>query len=219
MNIIDQYNDYKKYVALYYPKSHMVEANEKDLYKEIITKIFKSISLLELFSSHEKVQQNTKELIEELQMYFIRFLYVLPLNDYYFVDTLLRAISESILRIVYSIIFVSEELINIKKIKYREMWHEKIKKSDIFDEFRISLSNINNIYGKKSRTVHSDQEQYSNKITYMIDLMSLEPQIKIKNMNSESNILYKFLLEDLKKMLKIDERSITLQQKLILKNM
>ncbi|WP_121615190.1 hypothetical protein [Virgibacillus halodenitrificans] len=217
MKIENEYESYIQYVSNFYPKSSMVSSSNVHKYKNIIHYSFKTIYLLDLYYHYQGTSIKSKSLLMELKMSFVRFLYVLPINDYFFIETILRAISENVLRVVYNIIYPDKGIEEIKKLSYRNLWQNGIKKSNVFSENNTTLSNINNIYRQKSDTIHSSRYNYENQIDYMIDLMIEDSQMSLKQLESDIMHLYQFILHEMKIFLDVNEQDLTLQQINVLK--
>lgn len=216
MDIKREYEKYLLFVETYYPKSSINEENNKLKLKEIIFAILKTINSLETYSYINKFPPNARHLIADLKMYFLRLLYILPVNDYYFIEALLRSISENLLRIVYSEAFPKEKIERIKKLQYRDLWKNGIKKTAIFTFYKSALSNVNNIYQQKSDTIHTNQSNYKNEIDYLVNLMIEGSQIKTKQLRSDVRTLSNFVIVDTRTLFDIKEQDLTLQQKVVL---
>lgn|GEM_PF-6464402 len=213
----DEYTSYLNFVEEHYPFSSMVKANSENKFREIVTNSLKAIKILEVCNSHEQIHEDIKILTDDLKMYLLRLLYILPTNDYFFVDTLLSSISENLLRIAYKIAFPTESVESIKKLNHKKIWKEGIKTNAIYKDHNEILTGINRIFGDKSSTVHSTQKDYDNQVDYLINLMRKETKMSLRKLNSDIKVVYNFLSHDLLSLLHINETNLTLQQSIVLK--
>ena len=219
MVIHKEYNDYLKFVENNYPNSSLNRVTEKNKFRIIIINSLKVIRLLDLYFHNDQIKEDLKELTDDVKMQCIRLIYALPINDYFFIDTVIRSISENILRVVYQIAFPENNIESTKKYNHRTLWDNGIKTSELFDSHKEALSGINRIFGNKSLTVHSYSRHYDNQVNYLIDLMINETQISIKQLNSDIRTIYEFLINDLFILLELDKEEMTLSQSLSLKEL
>lgn len=101
MTGFELYNDYKAFVRRNYPltilaKNGLDNDDMKALYRILVKIIFHLKILIIQNSQHAE----TSHYLKEIEQLFFKILLIIPLNDKYLIDTILRAISESELRLI-----------------------------------------------------------------------------------------------------------------------
>src|SRR5699024_965595 len=119
MSISEDYEKYLEFVQEYYPKSSMNYSIQSDVFKKIIFTILKTIKLWDLYDDIDEIHSEYRNMMQDLKMYLIRLLYILPTNDYFFIDSLMRSMSENVLRILYSILFPRASAESVATLSYR----------------------------------------------------------------------------------------------------
>lgn len=199
---------YEEFIKQHYPESSVNIYGDR--FTLIIKQSFNNISMLRVYYECDHLDEITKSFLQDAQYYFVKLLYIMPLNDQFLADSIIRAISETFLKITYTSFLGYRD--DIKKIRYRKLWEEGIKTTTQYKEHHTSLSNINNMFRTKSDTLHSKFIDYSTEADYMTEKMVSINNDLVNNLESTLNQLNFFLLEDLKQILNIDEKNFTLHQ-------
>lgn len=212
MDLKSEYKSYLEFMENYFPRSSMSKQAKVEKIKEIIHFNFKAIKVLDIYFHIDSIDIDTKKLINDLRFYFMRLLYILPTNDYFFIDVVLRAMSENLLRIVYISTHENLTYNDVISCNYRKLWKEGIKTTNAFQIYNHSLSNVNRIFGSKSSTIHSSQNEYDNQIKYLVNIMENDTVISIKQLKSDIKSMFDFLYSDLFSILNLRSTDLTMQQ-------
>lgn len=219
MDLTKEYESYLKFTKNFFPGSSILKANQIDKFKNIIQINLKSIKLLDTYFHVDYIRDDTKRLINDLRFFYMRLLYALPMNDYFFIDVILRSMSENLLRIVY--ISTNENLTytDVISCNYRKLWKDGIKRTHVFQTYKDNLSNINRIFSSKSLTIHNSQNEYDNHIEHLVNLMSDDTIISIEQLKSDIKAMFEFLYNDLFNILSLNHNHLTMQQSLAFKSL
>ncbi|TBX40795.1 hypothetical protein EUZ87_10420 [Lactiplantibacillus paraplantarum] len=101
MKKTELYSSYKSFIKNNYPTTFLAKPDEhSNDAAQLYICIYKIIFQLKLMRNKYGIENERKHYIQEIEQLFLKVLLVLPLNDKYLLDTLLRSISESELRLI-----------------------------------------------------------------------------------------------------------------------
>lgn len=180
MNVLEnEFNDYKKYILAQFPNS-VLNTDINDYKKEIIL-IFKSIKFIEILISEES-DKNKRDLLNDLYHLYFKLLYILPVNDNYFISLSFRGLSEAILRF-YLLQYDSDlPMEKLRRESYRHLW-EKVKKTTNYKHLKLSVDQLNTTFGQNSNIIHN-KEPSTDIIYFLNQIMCGETRIKKNTLNS-----------------------------------
>jgi len=143
---------------------------------------------ISFFDKQEYVMSNFLNLLKEYRVYLSRILLLVPLNDKYLIDSLVRLLVEKLYRIIYGSHHLHLEESSIRK-------HERFKMSERLDSFDVKDKSIlDTLYTDYSKLIHHTDSTQSdllnftqlskidvNLIKYIIKVVELLNSIYIKN--------------------------------------
>lgn len=219
MDLKDEYQRYLRFIKNMYPRSSLLKEGQLNKFSNIIHINLKAIKLLNTYFEIDCIDQDTKLLINDLRFYFMRLLYILPTNDFYFIDVILRTMSENILRIIYVTTHEGTSYDNIITFSHRQLWNNGIKCTETYHTYKEAISSLNRIYGTKSSTVHSSQNKYDNTINYLVNLMEKDTIISVRQLSSDVEAMFNFLYKELFNIFELQTTNLTLHQSVSLQSL
>lgn len=143
---------------------------------------------ISFFDKQEYMASNFLNLLKEYRVYLSRILLLVPLNDKYLIDALVRLLVEKLYRIIYGSHHSQLEESSIRK-------HERFKMSDRLDSFDVKDKDIlDTLYTDYSKLIHHTTSTQSdllnftqlakldaNLIEYIIEIVELLNSIYTKN--------------------------------------
>ncbi|MCT2347606.1 hypothetical protein M4D71_26015 [Niallia taxi] len=180
--ICTSFGEYKKYVEEYYPKSEFSCTK----YRKIIMKVFSLIEVTDVFIDYLK-DTNYTVYLSQIRHQFLLMLYNLPNYNNFFISSLQRSISESLLRM--TIVSVGHEIDNSAKMPFFRI-QEKLKVTDEYklneNKFKNACDSLFSYFGANSKIMHNNPSNKQNSVSY-IKGFNVAPN------DSESEMITKFL--------------------------
>lgn len=196
-----------------FPKSYWNSHNGKTKKIIFFKNINKSIELLKLLNGLKQTSENAKDLILDSVNYLKRILYCAPINDKIIYSSIMRGLSESLLRIAYSSIFPTESSDKIRLLKYRDL-NESINNNALISTImNKETKKILDFYGKYSNELHNKSKDSSNEIRFLSDILSNKSGINPDKVSSDSQSILDFCQKVLFFIFKIDDKSLSYSDK------
>ncbi|WHP40568.1 hypothetical protein QIX46_18775 [Lysinibacillus boronitolerans] len=143
---------------------------------------------ISFFDKEEYTTSNFLNLLKEYRVYLSRILLLVPLNDKYLIDALVRLLVEKLYRVIYGSHHSHLEESSIRK-------HERFKMSERLDSFDVKNKDIlDTLYTDYSKLIHHTTSTQSdllnftqlakldtNLVEYIIEIVKLLNFIYIKN--------------------------------------
>lgn len=147
-----EYQRYFSFVSTSYPKSSWGQSkNERKIYKNISN----SIETLNIYISISKKQKIKPELLLDLKVLLKHYLFLLPLKNPIAYPSTMRAIAETMMKIMYSSIYVNEDLDTVRSLSYKKL-AEAVDSSVILKSvLRNTTMEIKAKYGNSSVSIHA----------------------------------------------------------------
>lgn len=180
---------YLDFIEENYPK-YLQKLNSED--KEKLEKLFLLLNdvyvTIAFFDKEEYTTSNFLNLLKEYRVYLSRILLLVPLNDKYLIDALVRLLVEKLYRVIYGIHHPHLQESSIRK-------HERFKMSERLDSFDVKNKDIlDTLYTDYSKLIHHTTSTQSdllnftqlakrdtNLIEYIIGIVELLNSIYIKD--------------------------------------
>lgn len=169
----------------YFKRLHPKDIENLEQLFLLLNDVYVTISF---FDKQEYMRSNFLNLLKEYRVYLSRILLLVPLNDKYLIDSLVRLLVEKLYRIIYGSHHAHLEESSIRK-------HERYKMSERLDSFDVKDKDIlDNMYLDYSKLIHHTTSTQSdllnftqlakldtNIIEYSIKIVELLNSIYIKN--------------------------------------
>lgn len=217
-SIENEVSSYKVFLKQNFPRSFMTK--RFDRHRKNIEKIFQCVYMVSCIQDYSIAEDSNENLLNEyknnLYIELIHLLYVLPIGDDYFISSIFRLISETILKIFYiraSAVQVSETEIN--NISHQDLWEKKIKNTDKYKEkiYNNEIIQINNMFNTNSEIMHSKKEGSVASSTYLEQFMSTGIALKKSKLNRQVNLINKFIVDKFFLLFSLNYDYMTMAQK------
>lgn len=147
-----EYNSYFSFVSTSYPKSSWGQSkNERKIFKNISY----SIETLDIYISISKKQKIKSELLLDLKVLLKHYLFLLPLKNPIAYPSTMRAIAETMMKIMYSSIHVNEDLDTIRSLSYKKLAEAVDSSMTLKSVLRNSTLETKQKYGNSSVSIHA----------------------------------------------------------------
>src|SRR5699024_11084016 len=142
-----------------------------------IHKLFQCIYMIECLKDCTLSSYNNsllQEYLENLSLQLMHFLYILPTGDDFFISSIIRLISETLLKIFY--LSSAEKPIDkkdIDTIAHQDLWEKKIKVTNNYSNINYNniIIEINNVFNKNSENMHAKNTSKLMSATYLEQFM------------------------------------------------
>lgn len=175
-----------------FPNSYWNSDIKRNKKIDFFININKSIELLMLIKGINLISDNSKDLMSDCENYLKRVLYCAPINDKMIYSSVMRGLSESLLRTVYSSIFPEETCNKIRSIQYRSL-NDEIRGHPILSTIMSTeVNKILNFYGIYSNDIHNKKGSNSNNIRFLSDILTSQSGINPDKLSSDSQSILEF---------------------------
>ncbi|MFP8915276.1 hypothetical protein ACLI5Y_00480 [Enterococcus innesii] len=163
MNLTSEVAKYLDFVVKNYPECTLstliIEDDEKfNDYFSVIRNSLQILYLLELYEDHEKISITSQFFIFKIRKSYTRFIYLYPLNEFYSIESILRQVSENVLRFCLTIHNKDKCIDDVKEMKYRNLWEDNLKKGDLYSHKNNILNYFNTQFRISSDYLHDKKE-------------------------------------------------------------
>lgn len=207
-----KYNNYLNFIRTNYPKSGWGNSKKEKL---IYMSITNSNTLLDIYSSITKKNNIDLNLLIDLNVLLKHYLFLLPLKSPIAYHAIMRAICECIMKIMYSSIYPTEDVEEIRQLNYRSL--SDAVDSDITLKSIISKNTIaiKQTYGDSSKQIHAKSGFTKFDAPYLANFWT-KNFISIDTMKNDSNNIYEFVSKTIYVLNKYDSNDFGHNQKIIL---
>lgn len=177
---------YELFTNEYYPKSYFLKTNPQDR-AAFFKVINEGITFCNCFLKMSTLTKCQTELLSDLKMFLIRILYIVPNNDDFQFNALMRATTENILRLIVA----SSTLFEIKEIKRMGFARLKkeIKSLEAYTFFKYEIDSLYSLFGKFSQEIHSQNS--SQTFTFLVNLRSNPPLVPLRTKTRDISTIQK----------------------------
>lgn len=152
MNDEQKYQDYCSFVFSSFPKARWGKTStEKNIYK----KISYSIEALDIYLSISNKQKIQPELLLDLKVLLKHYLFLLPLRNPIAYPSIMRAIAETMMKIMYSSIYIEETPDRVRSLSYRTLVDAVDGSMKLKSVLRSSTLETKKKYGDSSVSIHA----------------------------------------------------------------
>lgn len=120
------YQNYLSYLSEYHPKYHQIVMGNENL-KSLFLLVNDLYVIGEVYQQDHFRTKNYFNLLNEFKIYTSRLMIILPLNDKYMLDAVLRLLVEKLYRMVYSLYCPLKTERNIRRQSREEMAKKKFQ--------------------------------------------------------------------------------------------
>ncbi|WP_313627542.1 hypothetical protein [Enterococcus italicus] len=147
-----EYNNYISFVSNCFPKSSWSHTRtEKKIYKNISN----SIEALDIYISLSTKSKIRPELLVDLKVLLKHYLFLLPLKNPIAYPSMMRAIAETMIKIMYSSVYVDETTDKIRSLNYRSLSDAIDSSMTLKSVLRKSTIDTKQNYGNFSASIHA----------------------------------------------------------------
>ena len=211
----EKYQNYLNFVISNYPKSDWSDSKKE---KTIYMNISNSLSCLDVYTSVKHKEGIQTDLLKDLIVLLHHYLFLLPLKNPISYHAIMRAICETIMKIMYSSIYPNETSESIRKLNYRYL-------SDTIDSDvtlkRVVGENtlkVKNSYANSSNQIHSKSGFSQFDAPYLVNFWS-SSFVSTDTIKNDSTIIYEFISKSIYVLNKYDSNDFGHNQKNILLDM
>ncbi|MNO38128.1 hypothetical protein D3C76_282230 [compost metagenome] len=202
-------NNYIDYLKTSFPK-YFTSLSEDEL--SALSELYFSVNdffvLCSCLNKSEYERSNFLNLVNEFMSYISRLLLVVPINDKYLVDSILRMLIEKLYRILYAHYHSHLLEASIRKHERRKMSSRLIGKLNKKNE-------LDNLYNEYSELIHHSNPTTTDLLNFR-ELSEINVGL-IAYISEKVNILKEIFIEDFF-ISKVGEAELVLASKLRLKN-
>ncbi|MDT2676624.1 hypothetical protein P7D92_06490 [Enterococcus dongliensis] len=211
----ERYQNYLDFVSSNYPNSDWSDSKKE---KIVYMNILNSISCLDVYTSVKHKKSIQTDLLKDLIVLLRHCLFLLPLKNPISYHAIMRAICETIMKIMYSSIYPNETSESIRKLNYRYL-------SDTIDS-DVTLKKVvgentlkvKNGYANSSNQIHSKSGFSKFDAPYLTTFWS-SSFVSTDTIKNDSTIIYEFISKSIYVLNKYDSNDFGHNQKNILLDM
>ena len=211
----EKYMNYLNFVNSNYPNSDWGDSKKE---KTIYMNISNYLSCLDIYTSVNHKKCIHSDLLDDLIVLLRHYLFLLPLKNPISYHAIMRAICETIMKIMYSSIYPNETSESIRKLNYRylsETIDSDVTLKSIVGENTLKIKNS---YASSSNQIHSKTGFSQFNAPYLANLWS-SSFLSIDTMKNDSSTIYEFISKSIYVLNKYDSNDFGHNQKNILLNM
>ncbi|EMW6201679.1 hypothetical protein [Enterococcus faecium] len=163
MNLTNEIAKYLDFVLKNYPEctlSMLINKDDEKFndYFSVIKNSIQILYLLELYEEHEKISSTSQFFICKIRKSYTRFIYLYPLNEYYSIESILRQVSENVLRFCLTIQSKDKCINDVQNMKYRNLWENNLKKGTLYSYKSNIMNYFNTQFRISSDYLHDKKE-------------------------------------------------------------
>lgn len=149
-----KYQGYYSFVSSSFPKASWGQTKEE---KEIYKNISNSIEALDIYLSISKKQKIQPELLLDLKVLLKHYLFLLPLKNPIAYPSIMRAVAETMMKIMYSSIYTGETPDKVRSLSYRTLVEAVDGSTKLKSVLRKSTLETKKKYGDSSVSIHAKE--------------------------------------------------------------
>lgn len=210
-----EYTDYTHTIERLFPTS-TVTVDYKQL-KKAFYKIDSSCQLLDLYKKNlsVKLSETSVALLKDLSILLKHLLLAIPIEDSLFYHSLMREISETILRICWTSINPEESLASLRTKNYRTL-QEYLKSSmSLTVKLGTQFNKFFSLYAKSSNELHA-KNGYERVDTFFIDQVFHSKSIDEHNLSQDTQLILIFCSQNIFSLFNITDNDLSHPQKALI---
>jgi len=214
-NVIDNsFEEYKKFVEEFYPKTSFNCTH----YRKLIINLFTSVEVTDIYINYLK-DTNYPNYFSHLKHQFLLMLYNLPNYNSFFISSLQRSISESLLRM--TLVSVGHDIEDSNSMPFYRI-QEKLKGTDAYkhnqNDFKTSCDSLFNYFGANSKIMHSNPSTKQNNIHYIKAFIVAPSDLQVERLSKFLKVISDYILITFSRNNEINDSTLSLPSKIQLKS-
>lgn len=212
--ISNSYEEYERFVEDFYPKSSFKPSQ----YRKLIQNLFILVEITDVYLDYFK-DTNCNDYLFHIRHQFLLMLYNLPNYNAFFISSIQRSISESLLRM--TLVSLGHEVENSNSMPFYRI-QEKLKNTDAYksnqDNFKTSCDSLFSYFGSNSRIIHRSSSNKQSNIGYIRAFNVSPNDLEVEKFTKFLKVINDYLLITFSRSHKINEYTLDLAKKIQLKN-
>lgn len=192
-------NQYRDYLEEDFPESKFTKEFNNPNINRAIKNIFKSLELIRLYMDHEKIPLEVKKILKVCHDDLLKYIYILPFGEQYFYNSIVRKISETLLRLYILMFDNSKKYSDIESLSYRSIKEilNDCEKSKL-NEYKPNIDFFKGQYGLGSKVIHGTIEINNIKYLHSIqrDNICDDPE-KIQKFTKNIEVIFNNKIKDI----------------------
>ncbi|MCS0823174.1 hypothetical protein NX029_04275 [Cytobacillus firmus] len=206
--------EYKKFVEDYYPRTSF----KCSQFRKLIINLFTLVEITDVYLDYLRDTEYNDYLFH-IRHQFLLMLYNLPNYNSFFISSLQRSISESLLRM--TLVSVGHNIENANSMPFFRI-QEKLKNTDDYrcnqNDFKKSCDSLFSYFGANSRVIHNNSLTKQTNIDYIIAFNVSPNDLEVEKLSKFLKVIRDHVLTTFSGKEKINDSTLSLGKKIQLKN-
>lgn len=208
------FDEYKKFVEEFYPKTSFSCTH----YRKIILNLFKLVEVTDIYTDYLK-GTNYPDYLSHIKHQFLLMLYNLPNYNSFFMSSLQRSVSESLLRM--TLVSIGHDIGDSNGMQFF-LIKKNLKKTDAYernqDNFKTSCDNLFSYFGANSKIMHNTPSTKQTNIHYIMAFNVAPSDLQVAGLSKFLTVINDYIFITFSRNNKINDSTLNLASKIQLKN-
>jgi len=208
------FDEYKIFVEGFYPKTSFSCTH----YRKIILNLFELVEVTDIYIDYLK-DTNYPDYLSHIKHQFLLMLYNLPNYNSFFITSLQRSISESLLRM--TLVSIGHDVADSNSMPFYRI-QEKLKGTDVYklnqDNFKTACNNLFSYFGASSKIMHNSPSTKQTNIHYIMAFNVAPSDLEVSRLSKFLKVINDHILITFSRNNNINDSTLNLASKIQLKN-